>query len=82
QAREFINRLQNIRKDQNLDVTDKIFVKVSENENLKASITQFNEYICAEILAEKLEFASEIVDGTSIVVNEATLRVNVIKKED
>jgi isoleucyl-tRNA synthetase len=82
QAREFINRLQNIRKDQNLDVTDKIFVKVSENENLKASITQFNKYICAEILAEKLEFASEIVDGISIDVNEATLKVNVTKKED
>ncbi|MEO6329210.1 MAG: isoleucine--tRNA ligase, partial [Ginsengibacter sp.] len=82
EAREFVNKIQNIRKDQNFEVTDKIFVKVSENESLKASFTQFNNYICAEILAEKIEFLPEISDGTSIDVNEITLKVNVIKKGD
>ena len=73
EAREFVNRIQHIRKDHNLEVTDKIFVKVSENESLKASFTQFNNYICAEILAEKIEFVPEILDGTSIDVNEIAL---------
>ena len=82
EAREFVNKIQHIRKDNNLEVTDKIFVKVSENESLKASFTQFNKYICAEILAEKIEFVSEILDGTSIDVNEITVKVNVIKKGD
>jgi len=82
EAREFVNRIQHIRKDQNLDVTDKIFVKVSENERFKASFTEFNTYICAEILAENLEFVPEILAGTSIDVNEKILKVNVIKKED
>ena len=82
EAREFVNRIQHIRKDQNLEVTDKIFVKVSENESFKASFTQFNTYICAEILAENLEFVPEILTGTSIDVNEKILKVNVIKKED
>ncbi|MGI8583481.1 MAG: isoleucine--tRNA ligase [Chitinophagaceae bacterium] len=81
-AREFINRIQNIRKDQNLKLTDKILVKVSENEALMDSITQFNNYICAEILADKLEFLSEIHDGTTIEVNDYQLKVNVIKKGD
>ena len=81
-AREFINRIQNIRKDQNLEFTDKILVKVSENEALMDSITQFNNYICAEILADKLEFLSEIHDGTPIEVNDYQLNVNVIKKGD
>ncbi|MEP6594946.1 MAG: isoleucine--tRNA ligase [Ginsengibacter sp.] len=82
EAREFVNRIQNIRKDQNLEVTDKIFVKVSENERFKTSFTQFNAYICAEILAEKIDFVPEILAGISIDVNNITLKVNVIKKED
>ncbi|MEO6218997.1 MAG: class I tRNA ligase family protein, partial [Ginsengibacter sp.] len=82
EAREFVSRIQHIRKDQNLEVTDKIFVKVSEDERFKASFTQFNTYICAEILADKIEFVPEILAGTSIDVNETILKVNVIKKED
>jgi len=82
EAREFVNRIQNIRKEQNLELTDKILVKVGENEVLKDSITQFNNYICAEILADKLEFLSEIKDGTTIEVNDYQLKVNVIKKGD
>lgn len=80
EAREFVNKIQHIRKDNNLEVTDKIFVKVSENESLKASFTQFYNYICAEILAEKLEFATEILNGTSIEINDITLKVSVTKK--
>ncbi|MDQ6756632.1 MAG: DUF5915 domain-containing protein, partial [Bacteroidota bacterium] len=82
EAREFINRIQNIRKDQKLDLTDKILVKVAEIGVLKESITQFNTYICAEILADKVEFLSEINDGVSIEVNDYQLKVNVIKKRD
>ena len=80
EAREFINRIQNIRKDQHLELTDKILVKVEENEALRGSITQFNTYICAEILADNLEFLSEIKDGSTIEVNDYQLKVNVIKK--
>jgi isoleucyl-tRNA synthetase len=80
EAREFVNRIQNIRKDKKLDLTDKILVKVAENAGIKDSITQFNAYICAEILAEKLEFLSEISDGTTIEVNDYQLSVNVTKK--
>lgn len=79
-AREFVNRIQNIRKDEGLDLTDRILVKVSENAAFKASISEFNDYICTEILAEKLEFVSDLAHGTSIEVNDATLKVNVIKK--
>ncbi len=82
EAREFVNRIQNIRKELNFELTDKVLVKVLENETIKDSITQFNDYICAEILADKLEFLSEIKDGTTIEVNHHQLKVNVIKKGD
>ncbi len=79
-AREFVNRIQNLRKDQDLQLTDKILVKVAENGAFKNSITQFNDYICAEILADKIDFVSAINDGSSIEVNDYQLIVNIIKK--
>ena len=81
EAREFVNRIQNLRKEQNLEVTDKIFVKVSANESIKTSLKQFYNYICAEILAEKIEFDSQVLDGTTIEVNAITLKVSVTKKK-
>jgi isoleucyl-tRNA synthetase len=80
EAREFVNRIQNIRKEQNLALTDKISVKIGENALLKNSITRFNDYICAEILADNLEFFQNILDATTIEVNDYQLNVNITKK--
>jgi isoleucyl-tRNA synthetase len=79
-ARELVNRIQKIRKDNGYDLTDRILVKVIEEESLKTSITQFNDYICAEILADELELVPEIVSGTEIEVNDIPLKVLVTKK--
>lgn len=79
-ARELINRIQKIRKDSGFDLTDRILVKVMHQEALNASITQFNDYICAEILADKLEVVSEIANGTEIEVNDIPLKIFVTKK--
>ncbi|MEP7252626.1 MAG: isoleucine--tRNA ligase, partial [Ginsengibacter sp.] len=81
-AREFVNRIQNIRKERNFELTDKIVVKVADEDGARTAITEFNNYICAEILADKLEFVREIEDGTPIEVNNDSLTVNVTKKEN
>jgi isoleucyl-tRNA synthetase len=79
-AREFINRIQNLRKEKDFDLTDKILLKVQEKEGVKDIITEYNEYICAEILAEKIEFLSQVSDGEKIDVNNGTFTVNITKK--
>lgn len=79
-AREFVNRVQNIRKDNNFELTDRIDVKVNENEVLQPSLIQFKDYICREILADSLEFVPVLSDGTLIEVNDSPLTVNVLKK--
>ncbi len=79
-AREFVNRIQKIRKDNSFDLTDRIDVKVSAPNGLKKSIAQFKDYICAEILADKLEVVPDITDGTDIEVNDISLKVIVLKK--
>ncbi|OQY96358.1 MAG: isoleucine--tRNA ligase [Sphingobacteriales bacterium UTBCD1] len=79
-AREFVNRIQNIRKDSGFALTDRIVVKVAANNGLKASLAQFKAYICAEILADNLELLPEIEGGTEIEVNDVSLKVIVSKK--
>ncbi len=79
-AREFVNRIQNIRKDQGFELTDRIIVEVSENAGLQPSLNEYKTYICAEILADSLAFLPQINGGIEIEVNEAIVNVNVIKK--
>jgi isoleucyl-tRNA synthetase len=79
-AREFVNRIQNIRKDSGFELTDRIEVKVAANNGLKDSLAQFKTYICAEILADNLEILPEINGGTEIEVNDVLLKVIVSKK--
>ena len=79
-ARELVNRIQNIRKESNFDLTDRISVKLLTNVDLKPSIEQFKEYICTEILADSIEWMSEISNGIEIEVNDALLTIAVTKK--
>jgi len=79
-AREFVNRIQNIRKESGFDLTDRIFVTVLESKNLKPSIIKYNDYICREILADSIDWVPRMQDGTEIEINDILLRVVVIKK--
>jgi isoleucyl-tRNA synthetase len=80
EAREFVNRVQNIRKESGFELTDRIFVTVLERKELKPSIIKYNDYICREILADSIDWASEIEGGTEIEINEILLKVVVNKK--
>jgi isoleucyl-tRNA synthetase len=80
-AREIINRVQNIRKEKQFDITDRIIVQVSDNENLRNSLTDYNTYICAEIQADRIEFLPGLTIGIETEINDFQLLVNVIKKE-
>ena len=54
-AREFVNRVQNMRKEANFNVTDRIVTGVQANENLASAINYMTEYIQQETLSESLE---------------------------
>ena len=79
-AREFVNRIQGIRKDSGFNLTDRIEVTVSENGRLQPSLIQYKDYICAEILADSLAFLPILNNGIEIEVNDVSLNVNVLKK--
>jgi len=81
-ARELVNRVQNIRKDTGLEVTDHIVLTIEKNENTEEAFTSFKNYICSETLAEV-----ELVDNLNGTVYEPeltdgiTAKIAVRKKE-
>lgn len=79
-AREFVNRIQNIRKDNGFDLTDRIFVKLLDADSIKQSIIKYNDYICREILADVIEIVPVLENGIEIDVNDILLKVVVTKK--
>ncbi|TDH26111.1 isoleucine--tRNA ligase [Segetibacter sp. 3557_3] len=81
EAREFVNRVQNMRKDSGFELTDRIKVKVLENASLGQSIHKYKNYICAEILADSIDFVRELSGATEIEVNDIALKVRILKND-
>jgi isoleucyl-tRNA synthetase len=78
-AREFVNKIQKIRKDSDFALTDRINVTIEDTELLKNAVNHFNSYICTEILADSISFSSEIQSGTEIEVNDDIIKVFISK---
>jgi isoleucyl-tRNA synthetase len=79
-SRELINRIQNLRKELNFEVTDRINVEL-QNHNLIANAVGINKnYICSEILADAITLADEINSVNKIVIDEVELQISVTKQ--
>ncbi|MBC8266970.1 MAG: isoleucine--tRNA ligase [Flavobacteriales bacterium] len=80
-AREFINRIQNLRKDSGFEVTDKVNIMVEKNEAITSAINNNLDYICNETLADTLSFIKdESFNGEIIeLINSITVTVKIIK---
>jgi isoleucyl-tRNA synthetase len=79
-ARELVNRIQKLRKDSDFEVTDRISVRLEDDEFVKAAVRDFKAYICGEILATDLELVKTFdEEPLEIEVDEHTLRI-VVKR--
>ncbi len=78
-ARELVNRIQNIRKESGFDLTDHILVKLTGGELLSEGIEHFKEYICREILADSIDWVADLTEGIEIDINGSSLKISVIK---
>ena len=81
-ARELINRIQNLRKETGFEITDRIIVTVSPNEEAAAAIHSFGEFIKNQVLANSILVAEN--NGTEIEFDDFKLNILVQKhkKED
>ncbi|AMS27434.1 isoleucine--tRNA ligase [Bacteroidetes bacterium UKL13-3] len=78
-ARELISKLQNLRKESNLEVTDRIKVQIEKHKYLENSIIGFKTYICTEILANELEVTEQLSSSAEIDVDDHIIKVKLIK---
>lgn len=78
-ARELVNRIQNIRKSSGFDITDKITIAVLSSEDMDPSIRAYSSYIAGQVLAESIDIADVVSDGTELDFEEFKLTVKVEK---
>ena len=76
-AREFVNKVQNIRKDKNFQVLDRIRVSVIKNKTFELALSQFKDYISNEILAKEILLVDTLSDFEEVELNEEVLKVKV-----
>ncbi len=79
-AREFINRVQNLRKDKDFDLTDRISIHLEENCPFREELTNNEQYICDEVLSDKIEFVNSLSIFDEIEIDEVKFNVNIDKK--
>ena len=78
-AREFINRVQNLRKDKNFNLTDRISISLEENCPFRKELTNNEQYICTEVLSDKIEFVISLANFEEIEIDEVKFNVNIEK---
>jgi isoleucyl-tRNA synthetase len=78
-SRELVNRIQNMRKDQGFEVTDKIRVQVKDHPYISEALKNNLSYICAEILANSLELVNELNEGELVSIDEHNLMILINK---
>ncbi|MXV17281.1 isoleucine--tRNA ligase [Hufsiella ginkgonis] len=74
-SRELVNRVQNLRKDLEFDVTDKIHVRVTDHPLISEAVKNNFSYICAEILADTLELVNSLDGGESVAIESTELTI-------
>ncbi len=78
-ARELINRIQNLRKDVGLEVTDKIILYLTPHKSLNSAVNNNLEYIKTETLTDKIHVQDEVIEGVLVEFDEIQTHI-LIKK--
>ncbi len=78
-AREFINRIQNLRKEKDFDLTDRISIQLEANSPFETEIMKNQQYISDEVLSNKIEIVNSLADFDRIEIDEIQFNVKVSK---
>lgn len=78
-AREFINRIQNLRKESDFDVTDKIILYIGKHPETDLAVENFSPYIASQVLAEKIELTDSMDDAKEIEIDDVKTFIKIEK---
>ncbi|RRQ45093.1 isoleucine--tRNA ligase [Chryseobacterium sp. SC28] len=79
-AREFVNRIQNLRKEKEFDLTDRISIQLEEDSPFRQEFINNNAYISAEVLSDKIEFVNSLSNFEEIEIDETKFKVKIEKR--
>ncbi len=79
-AREFVNRIQNLRKSSGFDVTDRIEIKITADAEIRKAIDAMKEYIKNETLTENIEFTEQLTKPDVLEIDDINIFVKISKK--
>lgn len=77
-ARELINRIQNIRKESGLEITDRIKVLITPSDVIKPALNEFGDYIKTQVLADAVDMQDN--EGQEVDFDGLTLNIKVEKQ--
>ncbi|HEY8936003.1 MAG TPA: DUF5915 domain-containing protein, partial [Cyclobacteriaceae bacterium] len=81
-ARDFVNRVQNLRKEQGFEVLDKIAIEVQkDSNNLYDALTEFSDYIRTETQAITLDVKQDVQQSVEVEIEEYKLNVKIAVKK-
>ena len=69
-ARELVNRIQNLRKEKDFELTDNINLMIKNVEGINAVISNYKEYICTEVLAKEVQILDTVAEALEVEVDE------------
>ncbi len=80
-AREFVNRIQNIRKESGFDVTDKIIVLIEDNDLIREAVKRHGAYIGSQTLATRVEVVNNFTNGNfrEVEIDDVVIKIAVTK---
>ena len=78
-AREFINRIQNLRKESDFDVTDKIILYIGKHPKTDLAVENFSPYIASQVLAERIELTDHLENGKEVEIDEIKTSIKIEK---
>lgn len=79
-SRELINRVQNLRKELNFEVTDRIKVSLQNHDLITEAVINNKAYICTEILADDIILTESIANANKITIDDVELQILIIKQ--
>jgi isoleucyl-tRNA synthetase len=81
-AREFINRIQNLRKEKDFDLTDRVSISLEENCPFRKDFTANETYISTEVLSDKIEFVNSLLIFDEIEIDEVRFGVGIVRLKE
>ena len=78
-ARELVNRIQNLRKSNGYEITDKIAVQIESRAEIAKAVTDYHDYIASQVLATSLTLVDTLADATDLDFEDFVVKVKVAR---